>query len=313
MFSGALTKTRLTITQLADDYSATQKLISSYLLNNNVTMMNSFEMNRIASLSYNTKVCQEIFDLFESIINFPAEMTVLTLQKTLVLMNHLLLYGEELCVKCCWNMGRLLEELRTFNTALLNAKNQSFFHNLKGGSVDVGGPVRTAAIAVHDLLSDTTGALSVKRMSCADPNSLVPIGSTQEVVFRAIESNIATKRGRPTKSNLKKSNDGFGSGYNPNRKQNVVGAAHSLEEMLKTAAEVEEREMNKYYDDANDPRRRNVFASKVGGTSEVTTMPMVANSKRNIKQKPTVAREVTWPIAAEYKTEANYGEQLLDR
>eukprot|EP00592_Proboscia_alata_P030031 CAMPEP_0194445672 /NCGR_PEP_ID=MMETSP0176-20130528/127997_1 /TAXON_ID=216777 /ORGANISM="Proboscia alata, Strain PI-D3" /LENGTH=803 /DNA_ID=CAMNT_0039272273 /DNA_START=180 /DNA_END=2591 /DNA_ORIENTATION=+ len=229
-------------------------------------MMNSFEMNRIASLSYNQKVCQEIFDLFESIINFPAEMTVLTLQKTLVLMKHLLLYGESMCVKCCWNMGRLLEELRTFNTALLNAKNQSFFHNLKGGSVDVGGPVRIAATEVHDLLSDTTGALSLKRMSCADPNSLVPIGCTQDVVFRAIESNIATKRNvrLNTKSNLKKSNDGFGSGYNPNSgKQSVVGAAHSLEEMLKTAAEVEEREMNKYYDDANDPRRRNVFASKV--------------------------------------------------
>mmetsp|Transcript_4096 Transcript_4096/g.4770 ORF Transcript_4096/g.4770 Transcript_4096/m.4770 type:complete len:688 (-) Transcript_4096:277-2340(-) len=299
MFSGALTKTRLTITQLADDYSATQKLISSYLLNDNVTMMNSFEMNRIASLSYNQKVCQEIFDLFESIINFPAEMTVLTLQKTLVLMKHLLLYGESMCVKCCWNMGRLLEELRTFNTALLNAKNQSFFHNLKGGSVDVGGPVRIAATEVHDLLSDTTGALSLKRMSCADPNSLVPIGCTQDVVFRAIESNIATKRNMRlnTKSNLKKSNDGFGSGYNPNSgKQSVVGAAHSLEEMLKTAAEVEEREMNKYYDDANDPRRRNVSASKMNAKEvQARHMNPVVNTAPHYQAATLPIQQTTQP------------------
>lgn len=45
--------------------SETQRFISSLLLDDNVKIIASFDLNRVASLTYNNDTCFEIFELIE--------------------------------------------------------------------------------------------------------------------------------------------------------------------------------------------------------------------------------------------------------
>ena len=49
----------------------TQKALSEVLNNDNVHVLSSFELNRIASLTYGDDVCEEIFETLEKIQRNP--------------------------------------------------------------------------------------------------------------------------------------------------------------------------------------------------------------------------------------------------
>jgi len=127
----------------------------------------------------------------------------------------------------------------------------AFWHRFKGGDVDRGAPVREAAEDLHGLLV-SADRIRTERSKFADPSSLVPVGTNREVAYasdevrlRMLKADMARQAGKATKSNLKKAESGFGSGFNSASGGTVVGAAHGIDEMLAMA----KREKKKYSDE----------------------------------------------------------------
>jgi hypothetical protein len=234
------------------DGTETEKRLANLLFDDALQVLSTFDMNQIASLSYGDEPCEQIFDLLGEVMAHPMEFTVLAVQKSLVIAKHLLIYGSEKCVNSCWGLGSYVEKLCEFNTALLAQEQQglgSWWSSVKGGAVDKGFPVREAAQTLRPILGDAP-RIQQLRHDNADPNALVPVGSTEKLGFISddVRHYLLQKRMKEhelvlTRSNLKKDVGGFGSGFNSANGQAVVGAAHSLEEMM-ARAEREERKFS---------------------------------------------------------------------
>mmetsp|Transcript_18888 Transcript_18888/g.31231 ORF Transcript_18888/g.31231 Transcript_18888/m.31231 type:complete len:606 (+) Transcript_18888:121-1938(+) len=231
--------------------SEAEKRLAGLLFEETQQVLSTFEMNQIASLSYEDETCEQIFDMLEEVMAHPMKSSVLAVQKSLFVAKHLLIYGSEKCVNSCWGLSSHVEELCHFNTVILAQKQQgigSWWQSVKGGGVDKGFPVREASQKLHVILSDAPHIQQLRHDN-ADPNSLVPVGSTEKVAFVSDEVRHYMLKKRMdehallhTRSNLVKSVGGFGSGYNSKDGQTVVGAAHSMEEMMKRA----EKEKKKF-------------------------------------------------------------------
>ena len=118
----------------------TQKALGDVLNNDSVHVLSSFELNRIASLTYGEDVCEEIFEMLEEIQRNPMDHSLLTLQKSLVVTRHVMIYGSEKTVNSALALQRGVEALLEYNTVLMAQKLQgaaAFMHRLKGGSVDM--------------------------------------------------------------------------------------------------------------------------------------------------------------------------------
>jgi hypothetical protein len=238
----------------------TEQRLASLLHDDSVQIISSFELNQVASLTYGAMVCDKIFEILQSILAHPVSYSVLTLQKALVLTKHILIYGAESVVNSAIGLGRHVEALATnYNTVLMAQQQQGaagIMYRLQGGGVDKGGPVRTAAAAVHALLSNRD-KLRHERAVNADPNSLVPVGDVNQIAFcsdqvrhTALEKRIQQQqKAMEIKSNLAKADNGFGSGYNAANGKHVVGAAHSIEDMMREAERAKKREESKFSDD----------------------------------------------------------------
>ena len=67
------------------------------------------------------------------------EHSVLTVQKSLVITKHVMIYGSEKCVNSALALQRGVETLQEFNTVLWAQKLQgaaAMMHRFKGGGVD---------------------------------------------------------------------------------------------------------------------------------------------------------------------------------
>lgn len=116
-----------------------QRHMNEVLANESVHVLSTFELNRLASLTYGDEVCEEIFEMLEQIQARPMENTALTVQKSLVVTKHILIYGSEKCVNSAIGLQRGVEALLEFNTVLWAQKMQgaaAFMFKLKGGGVD---------------------------------------------------------------------------------------------------------------------------------------------------------------------------------
>lgn len=237
--------------KISNEGTETEKRLATLLFDETLQVLSTFEMNQIASLSYENETCEQIFDLLEEVMRHPMEFTILAVQKSLFVAKHILIYGSEKCVNSCWALRSHVEQLGEFNTVLLTNQKEglgSWWQSVKGGGVDKGFPVREAAQPFHKLLSDAPRIRQL-RNDHADPNSLVPVGSNDRVAFVSdeirhymLQKRVEEQRLRLTRSNLKKSAGGFGSGFNAANGQSVVGAAHSMEEMMARA----DRETKKF-------------------------------------------------------------------
>ena len=223
--------------------SQAEKELRPLLFDDGCQVLSTFEMNKIASLTYGELVCDEIFELFETVVAEPLNYSPLTVQKSLVVMKHVLIYGSEKCVNSGYGIAKFVESLVTFNTVLATQQKQgatAFLYRLKGGGVDKGGPVREAAKEVHELLKNINELQRIRNES-ASKNSLVPIGDdkvafiTDDVRHWILQKRIEQQAQIEIKSNLAKSEGGFGGGYMTNDGKSVVGAAHGIEEMIKMA------------------------------------------------------------------------------
>mmetsp|Transcript_18082 Transcript_18082/g.30664 ORF Transcript_18082/g.30664 Transcript_18082/m.30664 type:complete len:747 (-) Transcript_18082:66-2306(-) len=160
------------------------------------------------------------------------------------------------------------EQLTNFST-----KAAATMLKLRGGSIDKGHPVRMAADKLYTLVSNPNNLRQLRLEKASSSNtttSLVPIGSankagfiTDEGRYRLLQQKMAREEKdqqaakrkehqqlQQTRSNLigPASTDGFGGGYsgaNGSTKTQVVGAAHSLEDMIKSAKFELEQHKNK--------------------------------------------------------------------
>ena len=232
--------------------SQAERELQPLLVDEGIQVLSTFEMNKVASLTYSDIVCDDIFELFEKILSQPLDFSSLTIEKTLVVTRHVMIYGSEKCVNSAYGIGRFIENLTTFNSVLAAQQQQgvnAFFQRIQGGGVDRGGPIREAAQKVQELLRNINHLQRI-RNECASKNSLVPIGDdkiafiTDEVRHIILKKKIEQQQRIEIKSNLAKSEGGWGAGYMAKDGKNVVGAAHGIEEMIKMA----QREKSKFSD-----------------------------------------------------------------
>ena len=281
MFAGAFTKGKSAAIQTFG--TDAQRVLVSLLFEDNVQIISSFDLNKIASLTYSDDVRDELFDVFRETLERPTDYTVLTLQKTLVVVRHVVIYGAEDCVDDAVPLTRHVDDLRRYNTVLVAQSNPNsalgFWHKVKGGGVDGGMPVREAAEALHSLLISRDGVRRARTMA-EDPHSIVPVGSRREAAymsdearFRYLQRQMAMELGTVRKSNLAKADSSFGGGYNAAHGEGsgggggggVVGAAHGIEEMIKAA----EREQKKFVDAPSDRDRERAYVPKLEDFADV--------------------------------------------
>lgn len=201
------------------------------------------------------------------------------------------------------------EQLTNFST-----KAAATMLKLRGGSIDKGYPVRMAAEKLHSLVS-SPNKLQQVRVDKACTTSLVPIGSankagfiTDDARYRLLQQKMQREekeqdakrrkeelQHRQTRSNLvgPASKDGFGGGYTSGTSNGgVVGAAHSLEDMIKSAKfELEQHKnqhakkiasLKKGYSDNPNERARQL--AELERKSDVTKDPKFLQKERGLKQ-----------------------------
>jgi len=273
--------------------SQAEREVQPLLVDEGIQVLSSFEMNKIASLTYGDIVCDEIFELIEKILSHPLDFSPLTVEKTLVVTHHVIIYGSEKCVNSGYGMGRYIEYLTTFNSVLAAQQQQgvnAFFQRIQGGGVDRGGPIREAAQNVKALFRNIHELQRIRNES-ASKNSLVPIGNeeqigfmTDEVRFQLLKQKIEEQYQIQIKSNLAKSEGGWGAGYMAKDGKNVVGAAHGIEEMIRMA----QREKNKFTD-AGIP-----FPT----AEDKVLQELVAEAQRNKQQQQKQQEEEAARLAA---------------
>jgi len=237
-------------TRIGTEGTEAEKRLSGLLFDDHMHVLSSFEMNSIASLSYEDQTCEQIFDMLEEVLRHPIDHPVLAVEKSLAITKHVLIYGSEKCVNSCWGLKSHVERLLKFNTVVMAQQQKglgSLWHSIKGGSVDKGFAVREASEKLYKLLGDETRIQSL-RNDLQDPNSLVPVGSNDHAAFVSdeirhymLKKRMEEQNLQRTRSNLAKADKGFGSGFNAANGQTVVGAAHGLEEMLARAQREEKK------------------------------------------------------------------------
>ncbi|KAG7364024.1 ENTH domain containing protein [Nitzschia inconspicua] len=219
------------------------KQLRPLLFDESIQVLSTFELNQMASLTYNDVTCDDMFQLIERICSKPLDHTPLSIQKALVVTKHVLIYGQEKTVNHGYGLQDYFKALTTFNTVLMTQQQGgalAFFQSIQGGGVDKGGPVRQAAEDLVQLLSNINELQRIRNAS-ASQESLVPVGDdkvafvTDEVRHHILKQRIAKERQIQIKSNLAKADNGFGAGYSASDGKSVVGAAHGIEEMIKIA------------------------------------------------------------------------------
>lgn len=241
---------------------AEQKL-AALLYDDNIQVISSLELNQIASYTYHETsmagskdLCEKILDMLEAVLSKPLDHSILTMQKTLVVFKHILIYGAEKVINASKYMGAYVEQLQNYNTAVMAQQGSlGMLMRFKGGAVDKGGPIRELAQQLLVFITDRQ-QLEFERSAKADPNSLVPVGErdkaafvTDEARLHALKKRMEQERLMMTQSNLAKSNSAFGSGYTGRDGKSIVGAAHGLDEMIKQAR----KEQQKFSDEGYRP------------------------------------------------------------
>ncbi|GMH64081.1 hypothetical protein TL16_g03886 [Triparma laevis f. inornata] len=212
-----------------------EKKVGAYIYDNDVTGATSYEFHNIAALTFGLGTqCDEVFKIIKEGMSVN-DSTPLTIEKTLKLLKHLVIHGAERCVDKAWDHMETIEDLENYNTALLRGA----VHTIIGGGVDKGEGVRIVAHELKELLSDDT-RIREERKKNADPNALVPLGSKDDFVE---PSKLEAEKQQ--KQKLKSNCDELGVVFGSVSQNTVIGAAYSLEDMMKKAAEQPER----YFDD----------------------------------------------------------------
>jgi ENTH domain len=238
--------------------------VMGLLTDEDVQLLTTLDLNRLATYTYHVDsfgnsdndLLETMIATLQSVLSKPAAHSTNTLLKGLAVTEWLITYGSDRVVLEAKVLGRNVENLQQYNTVLLAQQSSgasALLMRIKGGGVDVGGPVRAKADRVMRLLSDPS-YYQHERANKSDPGSLVPVGSTKKVGFVTDEVRLHILRRRVEeeaaaqtrlKSNLQMPKGGFGSGYSSKDGKSVVGAAHGIDEMIKRAQREKDRFVDK--------------------------------------------------------------------
>ena len=119
--------------------SPAEKEVKPILFDENIQVLSTFELHQVASLTYNVVALDGIFELIAPILRIPIDHTPLTVQKSLVVVRHVLIYGSEPVVNHVYGLLDLIKALMEYNTVLMRQQQggaMSFFQTLQGGGVD---------------------------------------------------------------------------------------------------------------------------------------------------------------------------------
>ena len=72
-----------------------EKQLRPILFDEGIQVLSNFELNQVASLTYNDMTLDGIFELLGRVCSRPLDHTPLTIQKSLVTTKHVLIYGSE--------------------------------------------------------------------------------------------------------------------------------------------------------------------------------------------------------------------------
>lgn len=149
------------------------KLTNDFLFNDAIQppAFGDQKLNNIAAYSYNVETCTKIFSLIEKSLN-PKESSWKSINKGLLLLKTILLYGSASAVDIAIQNFRTVEKLKTYNSALVG-----FFT----GGMDYGAPVRQLAKELCDILINDEEIRSARKNAQAGNDSLVPVGFTPVV------------------------------------------------------------------------------------------------------------------------------------
>mmetsp|Transcript_17429 Transcript_17429/g.35785 ORF Transcript_17429/g.35785 Transcript_17429/m.35785 type:complete len:153 (-) Transcript_17429:4049-4507(-) len=99
-----------------------EKQLRPVLFDEGLQVLSNFEMNQVASLTYHDLSCDGIFELIESIISRPLDHTILAIQKSLIVIKHVMIYGSEKTVNHAYAIKDYITALLEFNTVLMTKK-----------------------------------------------------------------------------------------------------------------------------------------------------------------------------------------------
>ena len=332
---------------------------------------NGTTVNTLGGNTHGESIANEMWELLiDWTLSKYTQHSVLAITKTIHLIQHVLLTGSEACVmdgELLYRIEMAVEPLRRLNTALveqqivesiLNDEGRASGENdvvlstdgiqhqlnkfgtratatilkLKGGSVDKGYPVRTAANNLYVYVNNPNNLRQLRMkqqqqlQSNGEGTSLVPIGSTKQVGYitddaryRLLQQKMAQEekalkqkqymeqqRLKQTRSNLAGSSaiDSFGGGYAGSNSNVVVGAAHSLEDMINSA---------KYELEQHKSKRQQKIANLKQGYSDdpYTRSKQLEHLERNnIESDPEfIKKEKALQDALEYLQEMQRDEQ----
>ena len=175
-------------------------------------------------------------------IGHPTEFSALSLTKVLTILCHLAKYASTNAANNIYTISPKVAPLVQFNTVLAHQGQPSsngifeMWQRVKGGAVDEGLPIRTKAKELMDMLANVKDFREMRKR-CASEHSLVPVGDKEQAGFvtdqlrlEILKDKLEKERFMQTQSTLKKTDDGFGSGYNSKKGDTVVGAAHGMED-----------------------------------------------------------------------------------
>jgi hypothetical protein len=235
--------------------SEVEWLLATYILDDGNPILSTLDMNRLASYTYGEVVREQLFERLEAFMKRPESVSVLSLQKSLCLIKHLVIYGSEPCVNLAWNMSGVIETLQRYYSS---APTPTLLSQIMGGQVDRTFAIRELATELRALLSNTQQISTLRHQHQAtdSSSSLVPIGSTSQVGFAPSPTEahqwqehlqqLAAKS--QAKSNVAKPDSSFGGGT----ANKVISAAYSLDDMIRKAQEEEVKKRNRYFDNREE-------------------------------------------------------------
>jgi hypothetical protein len=235
--------------------SEVEWLLATYILDDGNPILSTLDMNRLASYTYGEVVREQLFERLETLLKRPESVSVLSLQKSLCLIKHLILYGSEPCVNLAWNMSGVIETLQRYYSS---APTPTLLSQIMGGQVDRTFAIREMATELRALLSNPQqiSMLRHQHQATYSSSSLVPVGSTSQVGFAPspTEAHQWQEHLRQlaaqsqTKSNVAKPDSSFGGGT----ANKVISAAYSLDDMIRKAQEEEAKKRNRYFDNREE-------------------------------------------------------------
>ena len=255
-------------------YSDICQRLGSLLCNDGLLELNELEKNKMVALTFpstdnnsissSSNCCGDMYDLCHDLLTCPEVLSVICYTKIFDFLKHLILYGPT--QSSLVNAKRLIYPLfdtitatpvrnyRTYNTALQQPTN--LLQKVIGGRVDRGAPVRHASNTVYTLLSMDEASLIHKRDTLITPTSTPVV--TEEVRCQYLQQQIKQARYQIQKNQqrLHPSHNpntvgGYGSGT-----ERVVGAAHSLEDMLQVASQ--KKQQHSYRDQPTKPTEQDL-------------------------------------------------------